>query len=551
MPKAPRMECCVCDEEFTQKRTVTCPKCEEVACKNCLKQFIEMSGTDACCINCKEIWTRRFLTENFGSSYVNGKYKKMIDTNRVDRVIATNSRFVEEAQLYKKMQEKKECLELKRVGGRKIFDRKHKLYLEYQKLRNDEKEAERSGNSTEDIVLALNELLEKGAELKKESKAWDSEWKRLTAAYQLARDAFETKCENGGEKSTKTIYQKACPQSDCNGFLSQKGVCGICKTHVCSKCNVVKGTTKDEITAHECKEDDIESVKAILKETKPCPRCGTRIHKIDGCDQMWCPYCQDKYGEGTTFSWRTGKIERGRIHNPHYIEHMQKHGGNLREVGDVHCGGLPQIWDFDRRLTWAPFGSYQGSIPRAVRVQAMNVLRRVDEINQYVLDPLREKLHQQNIHRMNQIKHIVGEIDDKKFRAAISKTEKKREKDQEILDIFEVVVAVLTEKINQLYNEPNDVNVQMFLQFVDEFVKEENLCLADISFIYKQSVNFIKVFSDTVYIPSTKFRFTTKKGLEHYKTTGTILQKKVKTKAKAQEPEIGGGAAKTVVDLTD
>ena len=514
-----------------------------------------MSGTDACCINgdCKEIWTRRFLTENFGSSYVNGKYKKMIDTNRVDRVVATNSRFMEDAQLYKTMKEKEKDMDLVRVEIKKVKDRKRKIRQAYSELKKEQKAREIARHFPEDIVPAIKKMLKKHEKCGEALRKHCSLWTRAAAEYHLTREAFETKCENGGEKGKKVIYQKACPQPDCNGFLSQKGVCGICKIHVCSKCNVVKGTTKGEIATHECKEEDVESVKAILKETKPCPRCGTRIHKIDGCDQMWCPYCQDKYGEGTTFSWQTGKIERGRIHNPHYIAHMQKRGGNLREVGDVHCGGLPHIWQFDRSLTLAPYGSYQGFIPRAIRVKAMDVLRRVTEINQYVLNPLREKMQEQNFHRMTQIKHIVGEISDKKFRAAISKTEKKREKDREVLDIFEVVVAVLTEKINHLYNEPNDENLQMFLLFVDEFVNEENRCLADISLIYKQSVNFVKVVGGGVYRPTTKFRFTTKKELEHYKNTGTILQKKAKTKAKAkaQAPKIGGGAAKTVVDLTN
>ena len=555
MPKAPKMECCVCDEEFTQRRTVTCPKCLEVACKNCLKQYIEMSGTDACCLNgdCKAaVWTRRFLTENFGSSYVNGKYKKMIDTIRVDRVVATNSRFMEEAQLYKTMKEKKARMDLLRVEINKVKDQIRKIRNEFSELKKVRKIA---GHFPEDMIPAVKKLKDNRKELRNELNRFDSVLSRAELEYHLAQESFETKCENGDGKGKKVIYQKACPQSDCNGFLSQKGVCGICKIHVCSKCNVAKGTTKGEIATHECKEEDIESVKAILKETKPCPRCGTRIHKIDGCDQMWCPYCQDKYGEGTTFSWQTGKIERGRIHNPHYVEHMQKRGGNLREVGDVHCGGLPQLWQFDWILTLAPFGSYQGSMPRAVRVRTMNVLRRVTEINQYVLNPLREKMREQNVHRMTQIKYLLGEISDKKFKTAISKTEKKREKDQEVLDIFEVVVTILTEKINHLYNEPNDENVQMFLLFLDEFSREENQCLADISFIYKQSVDFVK-FDDGpqghTYRPSERsFRFTTKKELEHYKNTGTILQKKVKTKAKAQAPKIGGGCAKTVVDLTN
>jgi len=443
---------------------------------------------------------------------------------------------MEDAQLYKKMTEKITQVDLLLVERKKVKDRKRKVGKAYSELKNEQKAREIAGHFPEDITSAVKKLLEKHRELCKELNRIDSLLSRATNKFLLALEAFETKNANGGEKDEKgekVIYQKACPQTDCNGFLSNKGVCGICKIRVCSKCNVVKGTTKGEIAAHECKEEDIESVKAILKETKPCPRCGTRIHKIDGCDQMWCIYCQDKYGKGTAFSWQTGKIERGRIHNPHYIEHMQKRGGNLREVGDVYCGGLPDIWRFDRKLTWAPFGSYKGSIPRAIRVWAMDVLRRVTEINQYVVIPLRENLRQQNIHRMTQIKHIVGEISDKKFRAAISKTEKKREKDIEVLDIFEVVVAVLTEKINNLYNDPNDENVQMFLLFVDEFSREENRCLADISFIYKQSVNFVKFAG--VYRPSERnFRFTTKKEVEHYKKTGTILQKKTKTKVKAK-----------------
>ena len=148
----------------------------------------------------------------------------------------------------------------------------------------------------------------------------------------------------------------------------------------------------------------------------------------------------------------------------------------------------------------------------------MNIVRRVSEINQYVVNPLREKLRRQNIHRMTQIKHIVGEIDDRKFRLAISKTEKKVEKDREVLDVFEVVVAVLTEKINQVYNEPSDLNIVLFLSFVDDFVKEENLCLADISYLYKQAVNIVNVDSTTWYKASKmKVRVTTKKALQEYK----------------------------------
>jgi hypothetical protein len=481
-----------------------------------MKQSIEMNGTEACCMNdqCGTTWTRRFLTENFGSSYVNGKYKKMIDLNRVDRVIAKNAQFMEDAQRYKVMRQ----LEIKKQeANEKLVRLKKELYqlhCDFDRLYN-ENLMDMSNERDKELTIVREKVLK----TREEKYRTMGELSNYTRKYRRAKWTFEQRKSTDTDGGEKVIYQKSCPKPDCKGFLSQKGICGMCKIHVCSKCNVTKGITEEEITTHTCKKEDIESVEAIRKETKPCPRCGTRIHKLSGCDQMWCPYCQDKYGEGTTFSWRTGKIERGRIHNPHYIDYMRNRKANLREVGDVHCGGLPQIWLFDQTLQSREYGGkYNGNVSLEMRRRVMNIVRRVSEINQYVVNPLREKLRHQNIHRMTQIKHIVGEIDDRKFRLAISKTEKKVEKDQEILDIFEVVVAVLTEKINQVYNEPSDLNIVLFLSFVDDFVKEENLCLADISYLYKQAVNIVNVDSTTWYKASKmKVRVTTKKALQEYK----------------------------------
>jgi len=113
----------------------------------------------------------------------------------------------------------------------------------------------------------------------------------------------------------------------CRGLISTKNYkCSICDTAICRDCHVV---LKDE---HQCKQEDIETIKIIFKESKPCPNCATPISKVDGCDQMYCIACQ------TAFSWNTGKIESGRIHNPHYYEQLRNRGVVIpREPGDNGC----------------------------------------------------------------------------------------------------------------------------------------------------------------------------------------------------------------------
>jgi len=111
---------------------------------------------------------------------------------------------------------------------------------------------------------------------------------------------------------------RPCITEDCKGFVNQAGECPICNKTLCIDCNVPKVGEE-----HECKQDDIETFKEISKNTRPCPKCNIRIHKISGCDQMWCVGCN------TAFSWTRGTIETGRVHNPHYFDWLFS-GGNER-----------------------------------------------------------------------------------------------------------------------------------------------------------------------------------------------------------------------------
>lgn len=67
--------CSVCCNEFnkTKHKSITC-KCKYLCCKECATQYI-LYNKDIHCMNCKTEWTREFVLEMFGNTFVNKTYK--------------------------------------------------------------------------------------------------------------------------------------------------------------------------------------------------------------------------------------------------------------------------------------------------------------------------------------------------------------------------------------------------------------------------------------------------------------------------------------------
>lgn len=293
------MSCNVCIEPFNRSDRVNiiCPKCEFNACKLCYTTFLVDQERMACCMNCKNEWDYDLLTKIFPKTFLK-RYKetyKEIFFRKESALFSATQPLVED-------QIKRESIK------QQIKDIQKKIEVldsEYISTFNE-------NNINFDYTLDSYDIfLEYYTETK---SALDRELSELKSYI--------------NEKISQKNYIKKCPNENCKGFLNEAWKCMLCNIDCCSKCHVIKQQE------HVCKDDDIATANLLSDDTKCCPNCKVPISKINGCDQMFCMQCH------TPFSWKSGKIENGRIHNPHYLD-LIKNGELIeRDILDIRCGRM-------------------------------------------------------------------------------------------------------------------------------------------------------------------------------------------------------------------
>ena len=240
------------------------------------------------------------------------------------------------------------------------------------------------------------------------------------------------------EGRVKREFLMKCPAEDCRGFLSTAYKCGVCEAFTCSDCLEVLGPSKE--VAHTCNKDSVESAKAIKKETRPCPKCAARIFKIDGCDQMWCTVD----GCNTAFSWNTGHVVTGRVHNPHYYEWLRRNGGGTapREAGDIPCGGMPHAWHFTRAVIGTSFHADQKN-------RILDIHRCVTDIEERLPQyPARPDLLMNKDINVLYLMNRMTEVD---WQRNLEHTEAKFNRKKEIGQILQTLVTAAADTLQGIY----------------------------------------------------------------------------------------------------
>jgi hypothetical protein len=250
--------------------------------------------------------------------------------------------------------------------------------------------------------------------------------------YQKERELYrQQNMSDNPEETQRKQFTKKCQVENCRGYLSSAWKCGQCETFSCSKCHKVKEKGNEQ--SHECDKNDVETVMFLAKDTKECPSCETPIHKISGCDLMWCPMCQKQ------FSWKKGIIVTGFNHNPHYYEYLRQQNNGEIERNPLDRG-------YNNPLT-----------PNTETFQKLR------------------------------IRYLNNKISEDEWKIVLKREQKKSEKHTEIHQILHMYIETLTD-IFRLYVKEDTINLKEQLHNIREYT---NLQLTKIKNKYNNVTPYI------------------------------------------------------------
>jgi len=253
---------------------------------------------------------------------------------------------------------------------------------------------------------------------------------RIIDAYHHGRDPFAS---GEGETTTeeRRVFVMPCPATGCRGFLSQAYKCGVCDIYTCPDCRELKGHDRD--TPHTCDQNTVATVRAMKKECRGCPECGTNIFKIEGCNQMFCTNCN------TPFDWISGrKIVNGAIHNPHYFEYLRAANGGVmpRNPGDIPCiANLPNAWQFDREIQ-----RRFGAVPAELLEFLYKSLNTITHIQQVEIPNQTNNAQDMDNSEAN-VKYLKQEYTELRWKQVLQQREKRRIKRDEVRMRYEAFVG--------------------------------------------------------------------------------------------------------------
>lgn len=370
-------ECSICIKAFTDKvrKEIKCIKCEYSCCKLCLQQYC-LSKVFPQCMNCNQIFDDLYCLHIFGKTMT-----EKINKNKFESLFQQELSLIPETiKKIQKDKRKKEYEKIQNIIVEKTFqltgvehhyekiennfftslilsgelkECPERIKIKYsneinqytQQLKNQNLSQRTKEKLQKEIIVAtyiINCSDDVPEQVKRHNKnrinVLQEELDKTKRQIQQIKDCItmnSLKLDSLKDEDFSFRPHLKCINSDCRGYLDLLYCCMLCNLKVCNHCH-------EELNSnHTCNPETVKTIKAIQKESRPCPSCGIRISKQSGCNQMFCINCN------TAFNWVTGEIEKGRIHNPHYFEWRNRRGQieeeKTNETIDINCFEINQL----------------------------------------------------------------------------------------------------------------------------------------------------------------------------------------------------------------
>jgi hypothetical protein len=478
-PKPEPERCAICLDTYKGKKVVkvACQYCPEGACRACQQDFLLQSFEDPHCYACKRGWSPEFLAANFPLSFRNDtlrKHRRRVLREREKALLPAMQVYVGYKREQERLKPEIDALrKLVREGDDCVMARYNEASKQANSAAADLVQARATVNLLKHELetqvppgdsARRTDVLKRLTAAREEREAQKEKYATTHAAFTAAQATYRelsgplNKMERefwvlqaryddryaagdgGAAREERREFIMKCPAEDCRGFLSTAYKCGTCAKQTCSKCMVVLGEGD-----HICKKEDVETAKEIKDTTRPCPKCGTRIFKTEGCDQMFCTMRDCN----TAFSWTTGKIETGRVHNPHYYEWLRRTGGGQapREAGDIPCGGLPGAWQFIGAAELAT-----GYLDRREGMRLLEIHRNVNEMIEWRLRdyPAQPRA---GMNKEIDVQYLMNKISEEEWQRQLEFAEARFRRKRDIGQILNMGVTVCSELLQRVVNQ--------------------------------------------------------------------------------------------------
>jgi len=437
--------CAICVETFnkTIRKRITCGSCETDICSKCIKRYLAENLQQPSCMQCRTTYSIQFLDDNFSKKYRKETLQNVRDVVLVEREKQVLPQLMHRASAYIKFMAVKKNIT-------NLWSQHYKMTTERNHLKQELME----------LVTAETADNEKLQEIKRGLAVLETSFKEVfdkIKVLQVDEAKYANAYKHGVQLDVENVVP--CVTPNCKGYLDNEYTCRLCSIHVCKECH------QEMLENHECLAENIETVKSIKNDTRPCPNCQTRIFKIDGCDQIFCTQCH------TAFSWATGRIETGRIHNPHYFQWIRTRNMQVpREAGDVPCGGFPNFNTIEQKLF--ELGVCISHMIYVREILHFGKMVQTKEVPKYPVSAGRNKEMD-----LYSIQYLAGDITQKRWKNILYEKEISKEINTERRLLMDMLLAVLIDYMGYVPLMKTKDDVCSMLCELEQFRQYYNTCV--------------------------------------------------------------------------